>query len=433
MEWKPVDRSVQDLAQAFDGGLLKTNSEYQRGEAWTHLQQAAFIDSIMRGYPVPAFILSRAELVVLGEKSTKFEIIDGQQRLLSLHAFCTKKTLRLPSLDQDSKFRIPKGVREQKVPWSGKGFDDLSKADQERLLNCKLLAIEVSNIQNGDELRDLFIRLQSGTPLTRQQVRDAWPGGMGPFIDSLAGRVHRQPSVKLFQIVDKRGQGSDDDLKDRFVGDRQTCAQLLRIFLARSNVSPSYVSVNAPDLDSLYHGNTDWDKESQAAQDFLTIMKDCERVFEIAAAGNKKKFRRIELFAVFILMQEIRRNERNRIDKNLYAAVAKSLRKADMPANGRATSAITIKQAVEALVNTNVLENVIERDSRRLFNPVQKRQIWERDGGTCQICNRPVVEEGDAEYDHIVRHELGGATEVSNGRLVHVDCHERGLRREAAI
>ncbi len=350
MEWKPEDRTVKALISAFDGGLLKTNSEYQRGEAWSHLQQAAFIDSIMRGYPVPAFILSRVELVVLGEKSTKFEIIDGQQRLLSLHAFCTKKTLRLPSVDRNSKFRIPKGVRDQKVLWTGKGFDELSKADQERLLESKLLTIEVERISNGDELRDLFIRLQSGTPLTRQQVRDAWPGGIGPFIDSLAGRVMRQPSVRLFQIVDKRGQGSDDDLKDRFVGDRQTCAQLLRLFLARSAINPSYVSVNAPDLDSLYHGNTEWDRESPEAAQFITAINDCEKVFEIAGAGSKKKFRRIELFAVFILLVEIRRNQRNRVDKNLYAAVARALKKADMPASGRATSAVTMEQAVEALV-----------------------------------------------------------------------------------
>lgn len=42
-----------------------------------------------------------------------------------------------------------------------------------------------------DEVRDLFIRLQARTPLTPQQVRDAWPGNVSPYIELLAGKLSR--------------------------------------------------------------------------------------------------------------------------------------------------------------------------------------------------------------------------------------------------
>ena len=100
-----------------------------------------------------------------------------------------------------------------------------------------------------DEVRDLFIRLQSGTALTRQQIRDAWPGNLGPFIERLAGKLDKHPTVPLFSLIDKRGQRSEDEeQRDYHVADRQVCGQLLRIFIARERDPYSYPSVSANEL-----------------------------------------------------------------------------------------------------------------------------------------------------------------------------------------
>lgn len=39
-----------------------------------------------------------------------------------------------------------------------------------------------------NEVRDLFIRLQAGTPLTAQEKRDAWPGDFTLFVIRHAGK-----------------------------------------------------------------------------------------------------------------------------------------------------------------------------------------------------------------------------------------------------
>jgi uncharacterized protein with ParB-like and HNH nuclease domain len=52
--------SVKRLVQAFNAGSLLRNPEYQRGEAWSDIQKATFIDSLFRAYPVPALFFTRS-------------------------------------------------------------------------------------------------------------------------------------------------------------------------------------------------------------------------------------------------------------------------------------------------------------------------------------------------------------------------------------
>jgi hypothetical protein len=430
LEWRPVHQTVSDLIEGFETRRLIANPEYQRGETWSSAQKGGFIDSMLRGYPVPALILYKQETTTMGATSTNWEIIDGQQRIIALTGFCKNKAFKLPSLDSGG-FRVSKAIRDKKVSWLGKYFEDLSEADQARLLNTRLATIEVSLIDGPEELRDLFIRLQAGAPLTRQQIRDALPGQLGPYIDHLAGRGKRPPSIELFAIVDRRGQGPDeDDLKDRYVENRQTCAQLLRLFEARQGVKADFVNVSAGDLDALYHANTDFPRSSEKAKQFEIILGDCECAFDLAAdRSNRTKFRRVLLFAVFTLFLDLRKNPRNRVDSKLYAAVARAVRsviqKKSLP-TGKATTAQAIRSAVDVLIATGILENVVQRDAARAFPPKLREQIWSRDGGVCQICGKPVIDAADAEYDHIIWYELGGPTTLENGRLVHKWCHQRG-------
>src|SRR5690606_35269694 len=130
----------------------------------------------------------------------------------------------------------PSGVRSRPAPWASKVFSDLASDLAETFLATEITVFEIESGVHPDEVRDLFIRLQAGTALSRQQIRDAWPGNLGPFIESLAGKLDRKPSIHLFKVVDKRGQRSEEeDQRDVFVSDRQFCAQLFKIFMARAS------------------------------------------------------------------------------------------------------------------------------------------------------------------------------------------------------
>jgi len=196
---------VARLVEAYEAGSLLRNPEYQRGEAWREYQKAAFIDSIYRAYPVPALFLFVVEKPGLEDAPVKkFEIVDGQQRLIAIRDFRSSK-IRLLEMNDNSKLRLPRSVRQKPAPWAGKFYSELSDELKRRFDDFELTVFEIGSSALPDEVRDLFIRLQSGTALTRQQIRDAWPGNLGPFIESIAGKLDRHPSEKLFEIVDRRG------------------------------------------------------------------------------------------------------------------------------------------------------------------------------------------------------------------------------------
>ncbi len=180
---------VAKLVDAFNAGSLLRNPEYQRGEAWREHQKAAFVDSLFRAYPLPPLFLYVREAPDLEDRVVrKYEIVDGQQRLIALRDFRDGK-IRLSKLDDRSKLKIPRSVREKPAPWAGRLFGELSDDLRNHFEQFEITVFEVASNAHPDEVRDLFIRLQSGTALTRQQVRDAWPGNIGPFIEMIAGKA----------------------------------------------------------------------------------------------------------------------------------------------------------------------------------------------------------------------------------------------------
>ncbi|MBW3539915.1 MAG: hypothetical protein KY476_06570 [Planctomycetes bacterium] len=169
------------------------------------------------------------------------------------------KKKKLPLLDIDE-LRLPAGVRSLDAPWAGKPYDMLSTELQSQFDNTSIDVYIIDSVSHDDEVRDLFIRLQSGTPLSFQQVLDAWPGPMCQYVKASAGSLDLpHPRFKLFGLVDNRGESLDPTGKDRFVADRTRCAQLLTILLKRKFSPIHFPSVSASQLRDLYHETTDFD------------------------------------------------------------------------------------------------------------------------------------------------------------------------------
>lgn len=231
----PTSLSIAAITEAWKNRTLRPNEEYQRGATWSVPQQKLLIDSILRGYPIPRFYFhKKTSTGLLGRTESTFDVIDGQQRILAMAEFVSDHW-KLYDMIDDSQVPLPKSIRSLPCPWSGRTFSGLDVLTRDRFLETQVPVVVIEDVITPDEIRDLFIRLQAGTALTRQQVRDAWPGTIGPYVISLAGKLKSQPRFKSFNAVDKRGVGNPDseDLEDNFLDDRQTCAQLLCLLVER--------------------------------------------------------------------------------------------------------------------------------------------------------------------------------------------------------
>jgi hypothetical protein len=435
MDSKQDRFQIGRLVKTWQAGSLTRNEEYQRGAAWTLPQMQGLVDSIFRKYPIPPLFLHEKRDEGLGGETVKrYEIVDGQQRIRALDSYLSDK---FPLLEPtDRRLRLPNRLRTFPAPWGGKRFTDLPP-ELGQQLETTSVDVFIITAATDDEVRDLFIRLQSGTALTRQQIRDAWPGAVGPYLERLAGKLDRKPAIQLFSVVDKRGNRSEDE-RDQYDADRQFCAQLLCLFLARERDPRAEQSILANDLDKLYHDNTDFPSAGPTAKRFETVLGHSTEVFKmamLASLGNrlqnktarfKKKFKKLDVIAVVFLIQDLTRSPLMKLDQQFYIKLAKYLCEEHELPGGKTTSGPTIATYYEEW-RKKLPELGIRLDPKRLFDDVQKSEMFQRQSGKCAVCGEDLRSE-DAEGDHYpLAHTLGGPTSVDNGRLVHkTGCHPRG-------
>ena len=390
------------------------------------------VDSIFRQYPIPPLFLHEITAKGLGgHKSVRYEIVDGQQRIRALADFLSDKYPLLSS--DDKKLRLPTSLRSEPAPWGKRRFSELDAAMQDQLTERKLDVFVINGVEHEDEIRDLFIRLQSGTALSRQQIRDAWPGNAGPYIEKLAGKMDRTPAIDFFRLADRRGLRTEDE-RDPYELDRQFCAQLLCLFLARASDPCIAQSIGANELDKLYHENTNFDPSGSSAQKFELVVKRTGKVCSAALdmevegpRGRRKKFSKLNLISTFFFVQDLARNPLFLMNQQFYDKVAPHLCATNLVSSAaRSTSGPKISEHYRLWRERIDKEVGIRLDPKRAFDEVQKREVYSRAEGRCAVCG-DVVEVGDDEYDHFpVAYRDGGKTVIENCRLVHCHHHPRG-------
>lgn len=428
MEFELKPFKVGDLVRAYEQGTLVRNPEYQRGAAWSVVQQKALLDSLFRRYPLPAVFLEvKVQSGLGGNEIETYEIIDGQQRLLALQQFKAGAFELLPP--DDAKLKLPLSLRSIPAPWGSKRFEDLADTLKHQFTNSEIQVYLVRNVANPDEVRDLFIRLQSGTALTRQQIRDAWPGELGPKIERWAGKLAKQPKYRFFEVVDGRGTRDDeDDTSDPFVKHRTTCAQLCQLLIARAENPFGAPSIKATDLDGLYQRYTSLNGKEDVISNLESVFEDVEDVVSFVKSANsgRRKAPKIALFALAMFFQDVKRRPNFKLTHQAKKLLANAVREPNVQQNSRASSGGVIREYYEAWRDSLPSGIGIDLDPNRMFDAEQKAQIFQACGGCCAVCEER-VELDEGEYDHYpVPHRDGGRTVVENGRLVHADCHPRG-------
>jgi uncharacterized protein with ParB-like and HNH nuclease domain len=92
------------------------------------------------------------------------EIIDGQQRITSLYEFAEGAFKLFDPIRDDAEAKFPAFPKNQPCPWDGKDYASLPQEYRDRFSNT-ILSITKIETNDANEVRDLFVRLQSGLPL----------------------------------------------------------------------------------------------------------------------------------------------------------------------------------------------------------------------------------------------------------------------------
>ena len=431
------DWTVGQLIEFEREQILRVNHEYQRGLRWTEMQKRMFIDSIFRGYSIPAFYLHKKQTPTTLFQNTHFDIVDGQQRINAIYSYC-EGAFSLLNPSEDSGFRFPSFVKDIPCPWGGKRFGELSEELQNQLKNHKVVVFEITT-NNENSIIDLFIRLQGGTPLTPQDKRDSWPGNFTEFVLRVGGKsgVDKWFGVPLFKEIAKV---SNESRK------RQLVAQIFMLFWTVRN-EMKFCDIKSANIDAFYHSMVDFDETSREARRFERI---CGSLHE--AMHGRPRIVGHYLIHLFLLVDSLldqyTHGWEHHLANKLFEFDKYRREAADDMRNRRATAneryyseygqltqtrsddANTIRRR-HAFFSEQMLKMLSPKklDSVRHFSDLERQTVFFRDMEICHWCrmkgnSRRVLWE-ECEIHHVTPYIHGGLTEIENAVLVHRDCHPK--------
>ena len=149
-------RTVRDVVKRIEAGRYSMNPDFQRDFVWSQDKQSKLIESCVMRIPLPVLYVAEGE-------DGRITVVDGLQRLSTFQAFLSNK-LKLSGLGKGH-------------PLEGLRFDDLSINLQERIEDTQLTLYILDKDAPEAARLDIFDRVNSGVPLSRQQMRNALYNG----------------------------------------------------------------------------------------------------------------------------------------------------------------------------------------------------------------------------------------------------------------
>lgn len=143
-------RTVFDVLRRIEKGTFVMDPDFQRDFIWKEEKQVKLIESVLMRIPLPVFYLAE-------NQDGQMVVVDGLQRLSTFQRYVNNSfPLKLPKQSE----------------LNNKRFRDLSPKLQNRIEDCNLVLYIIDAKVPNQALLDIFERVNSGLPLTRQQMRN---------------------------------------------------------------------------------------------------------------------------------------------------------------------------------------------------------------------------------------------------------------------
>ena len=193
-------RTVFDVVRRINQGSFVMDPDFQRSFIWDDTKQSKLIESVLMRIPLPVFYLAEDE-------KGKMIVVDGLQRLSTFKRY----------MDNGLELKLP-----EQEELNGKRFEDLSPKLKNRIEDCNLVLYIVDAKVPERARLDIFDRVNSGVPLTRQQMRNSLY--MGPATRFL----REEASTDIFKQA-TGGSLRSSTMRDREFVNRFCAFQLLPI------------------------------------------------------------------------------------------------------------------------------------------------------------------------------------------------------------
>ena len=201
MSITPRGMTVTEAYRLYRSGNLLVNRKYQRKLVWTLEEKEKLIGSILRGYPIPLFLLAERPQI---HGSGKYEIIDGMQRLNAIFSFIENSFSFDDRYFDLNEYSYAKQLSERDIfQVADKSYLNISPQECSDILDYQL-AVTIYTAMEEKDITEVFGRFNSGGKrLSRQEKRQA--GVVTPFAEvvrTIAMELRGDVSQKVLPLSD---------------------------------------------------------------------------------------------------------------------------------------------------------------------------------------------------------------------------------------
>jgi hypothetical protein len=382
---------------------IDTTPYFQRTPVWSLSQKQLLIDTILRGLDMPKMYLN-----VLKKRQGRFEyqVVDGQQRIRAIWDF------------YKGSFRLAKdapAIKRWQV--AGKGFKELPDDLQDMFWGYNLAIVLIEDAER-DEIEDMFLRLQNGETLIAAEVRNAISGDMRDFVKALTDHA-------LFKSVDFNNR--------RFAFDT-VAAQVTALEL-----HGGMTDVKGRDLEKMYREYRQFDDGGEDAKKIKKVLNFLAKAFD----ERTPELQKYNVLSLYWLVSELLdtyavRGFERKVSKWFINFETRRREEAEKDPEHRDPEFLAYQEKIsqaagsrdslrfrhEVLMTDFLLTfpNLELLDQQRSFTDDQRRAIFRKFKGICQVCYQKVKWE-NFHADHIKPHVDAGPSTVANGQLLCSTCN----------
>lgn len=198
----PISASVYDILQEVKSQKFLIRPDYQRSEVSDTKKASYLLESIMLGIKIPPIFIYRRDDYVS-------EVIDGQQRLLSILGF-----LKEDYVNEDGKNALSNkhGFKLKKLRFLDElnnkdidGVEEVNSRFKDRILDFQIDIVEINQSQNPNfSPIDLFLRLNSKPFPIEPNTFEMWNSYINKGYIEIIKSCANSYAGKLFKEVDPR-------------------------------------------------------------------------------------------------------------------------------------------------------------------------------------------------------------------------------------
>lgn len=423
---------------------------YQRKNVWSDATQKALLDSLFRQYYIPKIVLRE---VRLNDNTSRREVIDGQQRIITAQRFYNNE-LKLPNSLSDLDRSLP-----------GKTFAELPVDIRQYVdTTLKYSADVINNISNPLNAKhqeiasEIFWRLQQGESLNIMEKAHARLSSISrnfivQYSDDITfdfnaykpvdSNPDKHPFFNIIKIKNKR---------------MEHLSLMTRLLILEENQgSADLNNKNVIEYIEKYQqedgvGNMEFSKKP-FAKEVLKNLSALEDVFsddtmldEEEDEGNGSEIQEFKeecfIISVYLLLRHLCKyyifaEKESKLFHNFVIDFhARWRAKKDNDTDiiqfsdnrRQSTSEIDVRDRIIRQIFFEYAKNndmtILTKDDKRSFNESERILIYRRNHGLCQECLKEKPEKecrvswSQYDADHVIPHSKGGMSNVDNAQLL---------------